>query len=191
MAEYGPDFDPTPLTLTLLLYRMIAVLDRATAVEHRPLGLSTSQFNVLTVLHRAHGAMTMGSLGRAVSVRPPNLTSVVNSLRARGLVDRESNPDDRRSSFVRITDEADAMLRAFLPGHWDFLDVIYGGLDRGGRERLVDLLSDVLLKAEDTPGDRQPEVAEHILDAAHHGWASSRVAPARLAGPPDATAASS
>ncbi|ODU05925.1 MAG: hypothetical protein ABS81_06195 [Pseudonocardia sp. SCN 72-86] len=173
-AEYGAHFDPTPLTLTMLLYRMISVLDRATAVEHAPLALSTSQFNVLAVLHRAPGAMTMGALARAVSVRPANLTSVVNSLRSRGLVDRESNPDDRRSSLVRITDDADEMLRAFLPGHWDFLGAVYEGLDRGERDQLVDLLTSLLLRAEETPGDRQPEVGEHILRAAQHGWGNGR-----------------
>lgn len=169
-AEHHGEFDPTPLTLTMLLYRMIAVLDRATTVEHAPLRLSTSQFNVLAVLHRARGPMTMGSLARAVSVRPANLTSVVNSLRSRGLVERESNSEDRRSSFVRISDDADGMLRDFLPGHWEFLGTIFEGIDRGDRDQLVELLTAVLLKAEGKQAGRQPEVGEHILRAAEHGW---------------------
>lgn len=170
IAEYGPDFDPTPLKLTLLFYRMNSVLDRATTIEHAPLRISSSQFNVLTVLHRARGVMTMGALARAVSVRPPNLTSVVNSLRVRGLVTRESNPDDRRSSYVRITGEGDEILRAFMPDHWEFLGAIYSGLDRSQREQLGELLTTLLLVAEETPGDRQPELGKHILAAAQHGW---------------------
>jgi DNA-binding MarR family transcriptional regulator len=47
--------------------------------------------------------MTLGELARALTVDPPNCTPIVDDLVERGLVERQANPADRRSTLVVAT----------------------------------------------------------------------------------------
>ncbi|WP_300017576.1 MarR family transcriptional regulator [Pseudonocardia sp.] len=139
-SQFGPDFDPSVLSLAMTLYRTMAVFDRAHAAELAPHGLNLAQFNVLSVLRRADAVMTMGDLAQAVSVRPANLTNLVDGLVKRDLVARELNPDDRRSFLVGVSRSGREFLAGFLPEHWRFLETITGGLSARQRTQLTKLL---------------------------------------------------
>lgn len=139
-SQFGPDFDPSVLSLAMTLYRTMAVFDRAHAAELAPHGLNLAQFNVLSVLRRADAVMTMGDLAQAVSVRPANLTNLVDGLVKRDLVARELNADDRRSFLVGVSDSGREFLAGFLPQHWAFLETITGGLSARQRTQLTKLL---------------------------------------------------
>ncbi len=91
--EAGPDHDPpSSLALPLALYRAVTAFGRVAVDELTPVDLSMSQFNVLTVLKRADGPMTMGALADSISVRQASLTSVVDTLTKAGFVTRKVNP---------------------------------------------------------------------------------------------------
>jgi DNA-binding MarR family transcriptional regulator len=139
-ARNDHDFDPGVLSLTLTLYRALTAYDRAQAGELTPHGLTTSHLNILTVLHRVERPLSMGELGRAVSVRPANLTGVVDALTRRGLIERRVNPDDRRSYLVVTTEAGEAFLDDFLPGHWRTLKRLTCGLSRDDQAQLSSLL---------------------------------------------------
>lgn len=137
--EHGVD-DPAVLALTLTVHRAMTALDRAEAAELAPLGLTVSQLNILTVLHRTDRPLTMGELGQAVSMRPANLTGVVDGLTRRSLVERQINPFDRRSYLITKTPAGEEFLAGFLPGHRRYLDRLMHGLTRDERSMLADLL---------------------------------------------------
>jgi DNA-binding MarR family transcriptional regulator len=158
-SQSGPDFDPTVLTLVMTLYRTMAVFDRAHAAELSPHGLNLVQFNVMSVLHRAGEPMTMGDLAQAVSLRPANLTSLVDGLVKRGLVDRELNPDDRRSFLVRVSRSGEEFLAGFLPGHWRHLDALVGGLTVRQRGQLTTLLDRLAHSVDEVEAAREAEAA--------------------------------
>ncbi|MDQ3477326.1 MAG: MarR family transcriptional regulator [Actinomycetota bacterium] len=138
--EHGVDFEPRVLSLTLTLYRAVTAYERAGAAELAPHNLTTSHLNILTVLHRAEHPLTMGELGRAVSVRPANLTGVVDALVTRSFVERQINPGDRRSYLIANTTEGDAFLAGFLPAHWRYLEKLTSGLSNDERLQLAALL---------------------------------------------------
>lgn len=168
-----PDsFDPSPLALTLLLYRVMSRLESAFSIEHAPIGLNGSEFNVLTVLARAESGLSMGDLAKAVSVRPPNLTRVVTGLDDLGLIERFRNSVDRRSNLVRLSASGEQLLANFLPGHWRFVQTIFSALDRGEQKQLVALLGKLLgslCSAEGDGGGMPPA----LKAAAHHAWDDS------------------
>lgn len=122
------------------MYRAFAVLDRDQATEVAGMGLSTLQFNILNVLQRSGGPMTMGELAASLVVQPTNLSSNFSTLANKGLVRRELNPEDNRSIFAVITDEGQAFLDRVMPEHWDRLELLMGGLKKEGRLTLVKLL---------------------------------------------------
>jgi DNA-binding MarR family transcriptional regulator len=138
--ENGQDFDATVLALTLSLYRAVEAYDRAHVAELAPHRLNPGQFSVLTALHRAGQPVTMRELSEMVSVRPANLTSVVDALVERSLVDRRLNPGDRRSFLVTTTPAGEEFLMTFLTGHWPYLTSLTSGLTARQQQQLTRLL---------------------------------------------------
>jgi DNA-binding MarR family transcriptional regulator len=79
-------------------------------------GLPLSWYDVLLVTNAATDRrLTMTELGKQAVVSRERVSRVVTELEAAGLVKREPNPDDRRSSFAAITAEGRRRLREAAP----------------------------------------------------------------------------
>jgi len=92
---------------------------RATDLHSRHLmkttGLTAPQLLVLRELDGA-GELSVSALARRISLSQGTVTSILDRLQARGLVDRERSPTDRRRVLLRLTPAAQAALaRAPLP----------------------------------------------------------------------------
>ena len=79
------------------------------SVVQRPRGLSWSGFRLLFCL-QVSGAMQTGELAKLLFLTAPTVSSVVNTLEARGWVRRERLPDRRRVS-VHLTPDGDRLVR--------------------------------------------------------------------------------
>lgn len=66
-------------------------------------GLPLGWYDVLLELNSAGGRLTMSALGERVTLSRTRVSRVVDELVSAGLVLREANPDDRRSSFAVLT----------------------------------------------------------------------------------------
>jgi DNA-binding MarR family transcriptional regulator len=71
--------------------------------------LTPSQHAVFTSIAK-NGPATIGRIAELEHVQPPSASKIVASLEARGLVERRSDPDDRRCSLIAATDEGRAYL---------------------------------------------------------------------------------
>lgn len=105
-------------------------------------GLTPSQSSVLATLDH-HGPMTMSKLAEHEAVAKPSATGIVGRLFDKGLVVREPDPEDGRSSIVAISPEGVEALHArrrertaYLAGRIEGLD----DADRAVLERAVTLL---------------------------------------------------
>ena len=65
-------------------------------------GVTAPHLSALSVLVFG-GPRTLGELAEAEQVRPPSITRIVRNLEADGLVERETDPADRRVARVRAT----------------------------------------------------------------------------------------
>ena len=91
---------------------VVPKLERALA----PTGLPLSWYDVLLVTNAAPGRrLRMTELGRQAVVSRERVSRVVTELEREGLVERQANPDDKRSSFATITPEGRKRLRAAAP----------------------------------------------------------------------------
>src|SRR3954471_22348537 len=63
-------------------------------------GLPAPQLSALSVVVFGGGPITLGQLAAAEQVRPPTITKLVAALEHDGLVERETDPSDRR--IVRV-----------------------------------------------------------------------------------------
>lgn len=81
-----------------------------------PTGLPLTWYDVLLVVNAAPGRrLRMTELGQQAVVSRERVSRVVTELERAGLVIREANPDDKRSSFTVITPEGRRRLRASAP----------------------------------------------------------------------------
>ena len=106
--------------------------------------LTPSQYSVLNLLWQKDGRQ-FNELASVCCCSPSTITGVVDTLQRKGLVTRESNPEDRRSLLVRLTDEGRELERA-TPGLEIIFEDCCGGL---GSEELQQL-SILLRKLNDT-----------------------------------------
>src|SRR6201996_8683715 len=81
------------------LVKRAAALGQALAQRY---GLSMTD---LAGLHKLEGPMTMKELGLRMHCDPSFVTMVANGLEKRGLAQRETSEQDRRSKMMRLTEE--------------------------------------------------------------------------------------
>ena len=104
-------------------------------------GLALSWYDVLLELNAAPGRkLRMSSLGERVVLSRERVSRVVGELERAGLVRREPNPDDGRSSFAVLTPEGRNRLRAAAPTY-------LGGVERHYPSHLSDQEIRVLTRA--------------------------------------------
>jgi len=86
-------------------------------------GLPISWYDVLLVLNAApERRLRMSELGRAAVVSREQVSRVVTELERAGLVERQPNPDDKRSSFAAITPLGRTRLRSAAPAYLEAID---------------------------------------------------------------------
>ena len=87
---------------------MVWLASRATAdlldAALAPLGLDGDEFAIYSVLTAAR-TVTPTELSRWMAAPPTTVSSYVKRLEARGHVEREPNPADRRSYLIKLTTE--------------------------------------------------------------------------------------
>ena len=82
----------------------------------QPTGLPLTWYDVLLVTNAAPDRrLRMTELGQQAVVSRERVSRVVTELERAGLVERQANPDDRRSSFAAITAEGRKRLRKAAP----------------------------------------------------------------------------
>jgi len=114
-------------------------------------GLTASRAHLLLVLAE-RGPCTQRDLAEVLAVTPRTITALVDGLESTGFVTRESDPSDRRTRHVTMTEQGQATTRRLLDGRRRFAQNLLGdlspetfqGFDAGVREvleRLRRLLS--------------------------------------------------
>ena len=102
---------------------VVPKLERRLA-EH---GLPLSWYDVLLELNAAEGRrLRMSELGARAVLSRERVSRVVTELEQAGLVRREPNPDDRRSSYAAVTPQGRDRLRAAAPVYLDGIEEHFG-----------------------------------------------------------------
>ncbi len=78
-------------------------------------GLTPSQFDIVATLGNTQG-MTFKEMGERTLITKGTLTGVIDRLQEKGLVERITQLEDRRSTLVRLTKQGEAEFkRVFAP----------------------------------------------------------------------------
>ncbi len=98
--------------------------------------LSPTQSAVLATLAN-HGPVTLGELAELERVASPTITKVTGILHERGLVEKLTDPDDRRFVRVELTAEGRALVERSRARKTAWLARQLQGLPPGDLERLA------------------------------------------------------
>jgi DNA-binding MarR family transcriptional regulator len=107
--------------------RTLARLAKQVELALTPFELTLPQYRLLALL--ADGAAMSSALAERLAVKPPTVTSVVDGLVVRGLVERHPDPNDRRRLPLALSDEGMAIVRAANTAVGQRLFDLLGGID--------------------------------------------------------------
>ncbi|SEQ93825.1 MarR family winged helix-turn-helix transcriptional regulator [Microlunatus flavus] len=145
-ARERPDLDTSPMEVLSRVDRLARHVDRARAAAFSRHQLEGWEFDVLAALRRSGEPYraSPGSLVRATGVTSGTMTNRVDRLAARGLVRRDSDPDDRRSVRVELTEQGRTTVDGALVDLLGAEHELLAALDDPGRRRLAGALRELL-----------------------------------------------
>jgi DNA-binding MarR family transcriptional regulator len=103
-----------------------------------PHALSLAQFEVLARLH-FDGRMNQNDLAQRLLVTKGNVCGLIDRLETAGLVERRSDPADRRANRLILTSEGARLLAESLPDHLAIIRERLGGLSEAEQRTLGEL----------------------------------------------------
>ena len=109
-AGPGPDSE-----ITWLLHRAAQRLRTVTGTEAEQHGLQLRDHIVLSALHKTPG-LTQVELAKALGLDKTTLMSQLDRLERTGLVERRSDPRDRRARIPALTEQGDALRASVAAG---------------------------------------------------------------------------
>lgn len=112
----GSEEERRALNAFISLTRAAESVGRRTDEPNLKHGLTVSQFGTLEALYHL-GPMCLGDLGEKLLRSSGNMTTVIDNLEKRGLVQRVRDEADRRRWVVHLTDAGLETIEAVYPPH--------------------------------------------------------------------------
>lgn len=149
-AAERPGLDTTAKQVTGRIIRLAAFFQQAFGESSRTVGLENADFGILAPLRRAgvDSPLTPTELARRQMMTSGGMTAALDRLERRGLVERVPNPNDRRGSLVRLTDEGRDAIEAAVDLQADVERRLVDPLSAKEVDQLVGLLRRLLLAAD-------------------------------------------
>lgn len=141
-------------------------LEKLAADTLAPFGLDPGEFEVLATLLRSGPPheVTPTALNRWLMISGGGLTKRLSRLEERGLVARRMTPGDRRSLLVVLTDVGKALAEGAVTAHAQATAELIDRVGGAARERLSNLLRELLLSQE---AAAEPTVNEGSVPRPH------------------------
>ena len=118
-AYERPDLQLEPMATIGRLGRQHALATRSIVEVFAEHGLQIGEFDVLAALRRSGEPFVMKptDLARVLMLSPAGMTNRIDRLEAAGWIERRNDPDDRRSSLVRLTADGRALVDRAVTDH--------------------------------------------------------------------------
>lgn len=157
-ARERPDLDTGPMVLLGRLGEaaLLIARDRLNPL-FAELGLQPGEFDVLATLRRSGApyALTPTALYEAAMISSGSMTNRIDRLENTELVERRSNPADKRGTLVALTTNGLALIDRAVEAHIANQQSIISGLDHQERGQLAALLGKLIRLQQNTGGVRE------------------------------------
>jgi len=134
--------------LWLILMKAHEAMRRHAERHIHSLGIGFSDFAALEVLlHK--GPLPVNEIGRLVRLTSGSMTTAVDRLEKKGMVERQNDPGDRRARVVHLTDAGKKLIECAFADHERAMEAAASGLTPEEQARLTALLKKLGRKAEE------------------------------------------
>ncbi|WMD20760.1 MarR family transcriptional regulator [Achromobacter seleniivolatilans] len=150
-----PTQDFAAMSVVTRVFRLNAFATRNVNRSFRRYNLHQGEFDVLATLYRSGApyALNPQKLVEALLLTSGAMTNRLDRLEQAGLLMRNPNPDDRRSTIVSLTAEGLRIVKLVLKDYLKDLAELLNPLTVPERKQLAALLKKLLIKHdEETPG---------------------------------------
>lgn len=128
--EYKAETEDTlPMFESRLIYTASAILRKTSDRALAPLGLSVAQAPVLAILREAKCPIMITEVARRLFLETPSLTTMIDRLSERGLVERIKDPKDRRKTLVGLTEKGKRLVDSIRQPGQQLQEEMFGVLD--------------------------------------------------------------
>jgi DNA-binding MarR family transcriptional regulator len=140
MASIDPPVpDESPRSVGFLLSQLGFTSSRCFAEELKPLGIHPGEFALMRFVAASEG-QSQQALADRLGVPPSRMVAKVDALEEAGLVERRTDPADRRIRELHLTRKGRGLLKRAAQIAIDYEGQLCAGLDEKEREQLIDLL---------------------------------------------------
>ncbi|MCB1683893.1 MAG: MarR family transcriptional regulator [Pseudomonadales bacterium] len=108
----------------------------------KPLGLTRSQWRVVAYVSRTPG-ISQTELADSIECSRMAITSLLDRMQAKGLIERHAVEGDRRLRAVFLTDKGQSLVKEMNRTAVNTLDKVFAGTTAGDRKRLHQLLDTI------------------------------------------------
>jgi DNA-binding MarR family transcriptional regulator len=139
--DFGKDFNPANARLFFAIRALAQRINDRANEWLAPLGTTATKFNYLVTLYaKRDEGLTLNDLSTFVHTSNATVTSMVDALERDGLVARNHNPADRRSTVVTLTPKGTALIKKAFLRHHAGIDASMKPFTASERRALLDLI---------------------------------------------------
>lgn len=150
-VEKSKKSEPPPMTVAFLLSQVGGRAAQVFGELLSPLHFVPAEAGILRLLNRTPG-ISQQELARRLQMHASRLVAVIDALEERGLVARETNPDDRRIHRLRLSAAGGEALAAIGRVARTHEEAMCAGLSEAERAQLAGLLRKIAARHGLTPG---------------------------------------
>jgi MarR family 2-MHQ and catechol resistance regulon transcriptional repressor len=134
-----PRSEDGALKLWVVLSLSFAAIARHAEANVARHGLTGPEFAILEALYHV-GPLLLGELQRKILVSSGGVTYLVDRLEAKGLVERQECPSDRRARYAALTADGEKLVSRIFPEHARHIARAMSGLTAGETGQATALL---------------------------------------------------
>ncbi|PHM51633.1 MarR family winged helix-turn-helix transcriptional regulator [Xenorhabdus sp. KK7.4] len=146
--QQRPDLDPSPMGVIGRLCRANKIIEQRLQATFKTFDLSAIEFDILATLRRHNSPITPTEMYQSVMLTSGAMSTRIEHMVQRGLVERAANDKDRRSCKVSLTSEGRALIDKAVESHLENSRAILSALSNEQQEQLAMLLRHWLLTNE-------------------------------------------
>jgi len=140
-----PDIDPAPMAVCGEIWRAAERLRQGVLANLSDCGLDLAGFDVLLTLRRqGHGeSLSPSALAKEMMLSTSAMTNRLDRLEKRGLIQRTTDPNDRRGLKILLSDEGFALANEMVVSHVETEERMLCALTDADRKQLRTLLTKI------------------------------------------------
>lgn len=142
--------DVSPMAVLTRIFRLNKQMRQPLATTFRKHNLHDGDFDLLATLFRSNqpAGMTPNELRSSVVLSSGAMTNRLDGLESAGLVVRAANPQDRRSTLIKLTTKGRQTVEESLADYLDVLENLLSCLSRAERNTAAAILRKLLIHIE-------------------------------------------